>query len=122
MNKVQRLLIVGLLFVMSSAWAAEYSMTPPTTGYELLKALQREDLSVKNSRSIQAVVNTVMAKGYIAGMANVLGESQICPPGMALSENVYVAVRAYLEQHTAQLSGPPYPLVKQALIEAFPCK
>lgn len=120
---MKRAALIAVLFACS-ATAAEYqiSVDPPATGYELLKALVREEQSVKNERGVQAMAETVMAKGYIAGLANALAESQICPPGKIFSTNFYLAVRAYLEQNTALLGGPPYPLVKQALLVAFPCK
>lgn len=107
-----------------SVGAAEYSisMSPPATGLDLLKALQRQEQSLKNSRGAQALADTVMAKGYVAGVANALGESTICPPGKRFGDDFYIAVTSYLEQHAAALNGPPYPLVKQALMSAYPCK
>lgn len=118
------LLALALALVAASSNAAEFDLSvhPPSTGFDLLRALQREEQSVKNSRGVQALTDTVFAKGLIYGMASTLtdpGMGATCVP--VFSNDVVLAVRAYLEQHTAALSGPPYPLVKQALIDAYPC-
>jgi len=114
----------ALLIACCAAQGAEFTVTPPATGYELLKQLQQDSEFRTSKAGMNEIAVFSMVRGYVFGLADAMtGDKVICPmiPPTTRS-SVLVVVRAYLEQNTDRLSMPAGDLIAQALRKAFPCQ
>jgi hypothetical protein len=60
--------------------------------------------------------------GYVTGVADAYDEIIVCPPDNSNVRQLSTVVAAFLNANPARLAEPADVLVKDALLQSFPCK
>ena len=105
------------IFVSSNSYAL--------TGDHLYQRCANLDASIENhaSKCNQALVDTVMCRWYVLGMADALVDAQkICPSDHVVDQQLALVVKKYLSDHPESFDMDAVELVEDALKKAFPCK
>jgi hypothetical protein len=109
-------IIVGVVAAtLSFGASAEWRV--PRTGFDLLRALQQGVVRLNSDE----YANAIAAQAYVFGVAETTSTPLCFPPGELTNDDIYLVVRAYLEQNTNLLSGKARELIEAALHKAFPC-
>jgi hypothetical protein len=118
MKKIKLLFTSILLgiFVSSKSYAL--------TGDYLYQRCANLDASIEDhaTKCNQALVDTVMCRWYVLGMADALIDAEkICPTDHVIDQQLALVVRKYLSDHPESLDRDGVELVEDALKNAFPC-
>ena len=95
------------------------------TGDLLYQRCANLDASIEDhaTKCDQALVDTVMCRWYVLGIADALVDAgKICPSDRIVDQQLALAVRKYLANHPESLAMDGVVLVEDALKKAFPCK
>lgn len=95
------------------------------TGDHLHQRCSNLDASIEDhaAKCDQGLVDTVMCRWYVLGMADALVDAQkICPSGSVVDQQLALVVKKYLSSHPESLDVDAVKLVEDALKDAFPCK
>jgi hypothetical protein len=95
------------------------------TGDQLYQRCTNLDASIEDhvTKCNQALVDTVMCRWYVLGIADALVDAQkICPSDRIVDQQLALAVKKYLTNHPESLDMDGVELVEDALKKDFPCK
>lgn len=110
-----KLLAAGLLCAAINAQAGFFD------GNSMAKDMQEwERYDRKDPLANNLVAGVFM--GYVAGVADAYDEIIVCPPDNSNVRQLAGIVAAFLKANPARLAEPADVLVKEALLQSFPCK
>jgi hypothetical protein len=113
------------LFISTLFWIIVSGSSHAMTGRQLNQRCANLDGSIADhaAECNQVLVDTVMCRWYVLGMADALGDAEkICPTYQVLDQQLALVVKEYLSNHPESLNRDAVDVVKDALKKAFPCK
>ena len=110
-----KLVAAGLLCAAMNAQAGFFD------GNSLARDMQEwEKYERKDPLANNLVAGVFM--GYVAGVADAYDEIIICPPDNSTVRQLSGVVAAFLKGNAPRWAEPADVLVKEALLQSFPCK
>ena len=119
METIKMIFVSVLLGIIGSS--NSYALT----GDHLYQRCINLDASIEDHAPTcnQELVDTVMCRWYVLGMADALGDAEkICPSYGVVDQQIALVVKKYLSDHPESLNRDAVELVEDALKKAFPCK
>jgi len=94
------------------------------TGNDLMEKLLAHKLVVEGQGSVKDFVPTGFAQGFVSGVMFTLDEidSKVCLPRGHNVGQLLAVTQRYFENNPAKLHRDAAELVREAAIQAFPCK
>lgn len=112
---VGKLVAAGLFCVAMNAQAGFFD------GNSLVKDMQEwEKYERKDPLANNLVTGVFM--GYVAGVADAYDDIIVCPPDNSNVRQLSTVVAGFLNANPTRLAEPADVLVKDALLQSFPCK
>jgi hypothetical protein len=105
-----------LLSVCLPAWADAFLL-----GHDLQSKLQNEQTINEGRATLEQGMDYSVASGYVLGVSDSLNGVAFCVPSQATKGQMVAIVIKYLNDHPDRWQYTAHSLVKDALLEAFPC-
>jgi hypothetical protein len=125
MHKESDMETIKIIFITVLLGIIVSSNSYALTGDRLYQRCANLDASIEDhgTKCDQALVDTVMCRWYVLGMADALVDAQkICPSDRVVDQQLALVVSKYLSDHPESRDMDGIKLVEDALKKAFPCK